>query len=204
MEEGLGGSETQRLDGSQNLVQYDEGMSEEERDRRRHWRENIFAVGLVDVSWGSQSGLDLKRGCCCRCTASVCHAVGAGRVGNMAVLRQTREDNGRPKLQVVMGPFWPFVLFCTLPLILGVSAWTYAKGVFAHHHPAVFVAWLLLTASLVVSLLLVACRDPGILYRHATPVEEDWIWNDQGLTYRPKHARYDRDCAVVVENFDHT
>jgi hypothetical protein len=55
---------------------------------------------------------------------------------------------------------------------------------------------------------MVSWTNPGILYRQATVPEgeddQDWRWNDQAKTYRPNHARFDNECQVVVEGFDHT
>ena len=72
---------------------------------------------------------------CGCCSAMICSMLGAGRVGNMAVLRQSTEwvdemvqdENGettskrftRPRLDVVVGPYWPMLMFVTYPLILG-------------------------------------------------------------------------------------
>ena len=36
------------------------------------------------------------------------------------------------------------------------------------------------------------------------PPGEEWIWNDQALTFRPERAKYDVECAAVIEEFDHT
>jgi len=49
---------------------------------------------------------------CCPCTS---------RVGNMSVLLETREADGRRKLWLVAGPYWPMMLFISLPSILGLS-----------------------------------------------------------------------------------
>mmetsp|Transcript_21876 Transcript_21876/g.62345 ORF Transcript_21876/g.62345 Transcript_21876/m.62345 type:complete len:187 (-) Transcript_21876:277-837(-) len=47
-----------------------------------------------------------------------------------------------------------------------------------------------------------------VMYRYDERPEgeegQDWRWNDQAQTYRPKEARYDPECGVVVEGFDHT
>jgi DHHC palmitoyltransferase len=40
--------------------------------------------------------------------------------------------------------------------------------------------------------------------RHLESDNPDWIWNDQALTYRPLNAKYDSECACVIEGFDHT
>ena len=163
-------------------------------------------------------------GCLC-CSAMVCPLVGAGRVGNMAVLRSTTErveeieedlETGgtqvrkytRPKLLCVLGPYWPMLLFVTYPLILGVSAWAFRVAIAPGNKPFIVVlGWFALTMGLIVALALTGCRDPGILYRYSDPPpqnENNWRWNDQALTYRPRGAHFDTDTAVVVEEFDHT
>ena len=63
---------------------------------------------------------------------------------------------------------------------------------------------------------MISCRNPGILYRHSqqpqpppssdnnNTEEDEWRWNDQARSYRPKNARFDTECQVVIEGFDHT
>jgi hypothetical protein len=115
----------------------------------------------------------------------VCSCIGAGRVGNMAVLAQTIEEyhertinqvtgeesiqrKKRPKLLWVIGPYWTVNFFITFPLILGVSAWVgYRRIVYAH--VSIVISWTIGTFLLLFSLCMVSCRNPGILYRHAQP-----------------------------------
>eukprot|EP00523_Entomoneis_sp_CCMP467_P007287 CAMPEP_0168730154 /NCGR_PEP_ID=MMETSP0724-20121128/6587_1 /TAXON_ID=265536 /ORGANISM="Amphiprora sp., Strain CCMP467" /LENGTH=335 /DNA_ID=CAMNT_0008777089 /DNA_START=34 /DNA_END=1041 /DNA_ORIENTATION=- len=166
-------------------------------------------------------------GCLC-CSAMLCPYFGAGRVGNMVVLRSTMEkveevdedlETGevhvrrytRPKLLCVLGPYWPMLLFVTYPLILVVSGWAYYVAIRPENgvskpFPIVF-GWTVLTAGLIVALALTGCRDPGILYKHDKPPaqhENSWRWSDHTQTYRPRGAHFDADTAVVVEEFDHT
>jgi hypothetical protein len=99
----------------------------------KQWREGHFATGVMDGTW-DEAYAKYKRNpkdecfsmsdddgtpCLC-CSAMACSAIGAGRVGNMAVLKQSTEwveeeevdENGestarrftRPKLDVVVGP----------------------------------------------------------------------------------------------------
>jgi hypothetical protein len=207
---------------------------EREAAKIKHWKDSPFAVGLVEVSWndefsrGSFSGMSQididpdSAGCNC-CSSFCCGRLGAVRVGNMAVLKQTQEwveeveedeETGeqktrrftRPKLQWMMGPYWPMLIFITYPLIFGVSFWTMISAI-----PSVpFIlqlVWAVCTMGLIYALAMTAFRDPGILYRHDKPPpqsENSWRWNDTAQTYRPRGAFYDPDCAVVVEGFDHT
>jgi hypothetical protein len=195
----------------------------------------------------------------------LCTLLGAGRVGNMAVLRQTtewveevvvedddqdddddddeeevdddddtddEEELGRgrrrrhprhssatsktttrrytrPRLDFVVGPYWPMLCCVTYPLILGVSFWTLVGVILApgRLHVLVVMLWTLCTVGLIVALGLTAFRDPGILYRYQRPPpqsENQWRWSDVALTYRPRGAVYDPDTAVIVEEFDHT
>ena len=153
----------------------------------------------------------------------VCGCLGAGRVGNMAVLAQSIEDfeaevldadtgqmttirKQRPKLLWVVGPYWTVNLFITFPLIFGISGWIcYQRIVMSNY--IVIVTWSIGTFLMVFSLCMISCRNPGILYRHSQippTVEEEWRWNDQARTYRPASSRFDSECQVVVEGFDHT
>jgi len=129
----------------------------------------------------------------------------------------------RPRLMCVLGPYWPVTIFFTVPFLVCLSVWATYKAVLSLNW-YVTGASLILNTSLFLALFLVSCRDPGILYRHNTaPVstepdqeggsqqgknvshrnDDAWTWNDQAQTYRPPHAKYDPECAVVVENFDH-
>lgn len=158
-----------------------------------------------------------------------------GRVGNMIILFQTipspnNLENGiiggddirrssRPVLHCVAGPYWMVLVCITLPLIFGLST-VVATTSIANCHWMVIATWSFCNVMLLVSLLNVSCRDPGILYRYTeipqvqqqqsnynnngnTAVQENWVWNDQALTYRPKSALYDNDCAVIIDGFDH-
>eukprot|EP00560_Eucampia_antarctica_P005699 CAMPEP_0197835250 /NCGR_PEP_ID=MMETSP1437-20131217/25202_1 /TAXON_ID=49252 ORGANISM="Eucampia antarctica, Strain CCMP1452" /NCGR_SAMPLE_ID=MMETSP1437 /ASSEMBLY_ACC=CAM_ASM_001096 /LENGTH=332 /DNA_ID=CAMNT_0043440529 /DNA_START=27 /DNA_END=1025 /DNA_ORIENTATION=+ len=222
----------------------------------RHWRDNPYAAGLVEVTWtdeltrNSHHDEDETNGpnreCCsdaasesidptCGCLIAsgyVCSKIGAGRVGNMAILKERivleEGEKGaqirKRKIDLIVGPYWPMMLCITYPLILGFSLYT---GVSAIPRASMIVTfiWLLCTAALCFSLFSVACRDPGILSRFDKPPTEeeilklgygakklirgsnasqDWRWNDQAQTYSPRAASYDPDCAVVIEEFDHT
>ena len=205
--------------------------------RVKQWRESPFAIGLTEPTWMEESqkpckprraygDSELERdhtGCLC-CSAWICSRLGAQRVGNMSVLKSSEEiveevtvdeESGeavsrtfsRPVIQVVVGPFWPMLIFITYPLIFAAS-WYTIKLISKGTVPLVLVVvWALCTVSLVVSLALTACTDPGILYKYPTPPPQDentWRWTDQAVSYRPRRAQYDPDCAVVVEGFDHT
>jgi hypothetical protein len=207
---------------------------EREEARIKHWRDSPFAAGLVNVSWrdeGSkgtcgglmQENVDPDSGGCLCCSSLVCGGIGAGRVGNMAVLSQSNEwveeveedeETGeqkvrrftRPTLHFVVGPYWPMLVCVTYPLILGVSMWTLLSAI-PGKHVFLQLLWLVCTVGLIYALAMTAFKDPGILYKHNEPPpqsENDWRWNDSAQSYRPRGAFYDPDCAVVVEGFDHT
>lgn len=202
----------------------------------QHWRESPFAVGQVGVTWEEECTSehlccdqqccrdDVDANCCICCSGLVCAKLGAGRVGNMAVLKHSMEwvehveqdeETGeetvirkyqRPRLDCVVGPYWPMLLCVTYPLIFGVSLWTLLIAM-PSKHILVKLFWGFSTLALIYALAKTACTDPGILYRHPHPPpqeENQWRWSDQGQTYRPRGAYFDTDCAVVVEEFDHT
>lgn len=201
----------------------DEGIRSEivvvddDNEMIRHWKESPFAVGLTKATWA-----DEDIGCCellrnftpITLSACFCSKVGAGRVGNMIVLAQRMEEyrdeatgrtRRRPRLLWVMGPYWMVMLCITLPVFTVLSFWTiYTELLDA---PLVIViAWAICTCVLFLALFMVSCKDPGIIYRHDAPPngeENSWRWNDQALTYRPASAKYDTECAAIVERFDH-
>jgi hypothetical protein len=276
--------------------------TEREQAKLRHWKESEHAAGLVEVTWGDELEAYRKKGCCCPdreamvhnmfqeeidpgcgciyLSALICSRFGAGRIGNMAVLKERyvmveaenddyddeyedgnradgfvddddeevltihqRNNSTNPRgttakestkakklvrkreIQLVVGPFWPMLLFITYPLIFGVSAFTLYSSL-PGQPLIVQIVWALLTLQLIRSLFNTGFRDPGILHRRTKPprAKDDtdndlatrkigfrwgnengqWRWSDQAQSYRPKNSMYCPDCKVVVEEFDHT
>jgi len=196
----------------------EEFVVERESAKMRHWKESPYAVGLVEPTWHDERQRRNMRptaiGCiscpeeieptcgCLYLSGIVCTKLGAGRVGNMAVLKETSVGD-RTKIQLVVGPYWPMLLCVTYPLIFGVSAWTAVEAI-PHQNIIVVFIWATLTFGLIYSLFNVGFRDPGILQRHSEAPADGWRWNDQAQTFRPRGAIYDSDCAVIIEEFDHT
>jgi len=210
----------------------DSGIDLTEGPKIRHWKDSEFAVGCVNVTWEDDRPswwcnhtpdesvtVDRKLAL----SAIVCGCLGAKRVGNMAILAQSTESviedicdpntgamttrsRERPKLLWVIGPYWSVNLFITFPLIFGVSGWICYSRIL-DSNLAVIITWSIGTFLMVFSLCMISCRNPGILYRHPQipgGAQGDWRWNDQARTYRPASARFDSECQVVVEGFDHT
>lgn len=276
--------------------------TEREQAKLRHWKESEHATGLVEPTWGNELEAYRKKGCCCPdreamvhnmfqeeidpgcgciyLSALICSRIGAGRIGNMAVLKERyvmveaeddEDDNDedeqervdgfvddddeegltihqhnnsnnprgpttkkstkakqlvrKREIQLVVGPFWPMLLFITYPLIFGVSAFTLYSGV-PGKPLYVQIVWALLTLQLIRSLFNTGFRDPGILQRRTKPPRAkdvsdndlttrsigfrwgnengQWRWSDQAQSYRPKNSMYCPDCKVIVEEFDHT
>ncbi len=277
--------------------------TEREQAKLRNWKESEHAAGLVEPTWGNELEAYRKKGCCCPdreamvhnmfqeeidpgcgciyLSALICSRIGAGRIGNMAVLKERyvmveaedddNEDNDedeqervdgfvvdddeegftihqhsnsnnargtttkkstkakqlvrKREIQLVVGPFWPMLVFITYPLIFGVSAFTLYSGL-PGKPLYVQIVWALLTLQLIRSLFNTGFRDPGILQRHTKPPRAkdvsdndlatrsigfrwgnengQWRWSDQAQSYRPKNSMYCPDCKVIVEEFDHT
>jgi hypothetical protein len=242
-------------------------LSEREHSKLRHWKESDYATGLVEPSWADEWEVYKKAKCCgCGCiylSALICSRFGAGRIGNMAVLKERYvmveaenddyddeyEDGNRAdgfvdddddeevltihqrnitsktptqlvrkrEIQLIVGPFWPLLIFITYPLIFGMSAFTLYRG-FPGKPLGVQMLWALLTLQLIRSLFNTGFRDPGIVPRRKRPpsVRDKkigsrfekksgrWKWDDRVHSYRPNNATYCTDCKVVVEDFDHT
>jgi len=224
-------SKTDDLEGQE--VKQKKGNEQESLDPRerklQHWRNSIYAVGCVNIDWKDENPFRShppghKRNDQMSWSGVVCGSclTGAGRIGNMAIFYTTTEEyesvetneageervvkRKRPRPVCMVGPYWPINLCLTWPLVLGISGWTLVTRVI-HQNIVVIITWSLCTFAMCVSLLLVACANPGIQYRHeeAPAGEEgDWRWNDQAKTYRPSTARFDTECQVVIEAFDHT
>lgn len=165
-----------------------------------------FAIGASKLTWADDDirCSSLFRQCTMKhFTSCLCSKLGASRVGNMVVLREAKDDTGRPRLLCVLGPFWPVLICVTLPAFVLLHIWM-AFTILRKQHVAVVVIWAVVGVTMFVSLCCVSCRDPGILYRHREKPCEDWVWNDQAFTFRPAGAKYDSECGVIVENYDHT
>jgi len=191
-------------------------LSAEEAARQRkldHWKNSPFAVGCVNPTWKDDSPFadkGVEKDFKMSWSATCCGCLGADRIGNMAVCCKGMEEYGedgrkRPFYRCFFGPYWPVNFGLTWPLILGISGFTYWRSV-QHQHIAVIISYSIMIFLMCFSLAMVAFSNPGILYRHSEEPEgeTDWNWNDQARTYRPPKARFDRECAVVVEDFDHT
>eukprot|EP00535_Pseudo-nitzschia_heimii_P010508 CAMPEP_0197174372 /NCGR_PEP_ID=MMETSP1423-20130617/922_1 /TAXON_ID=476441 /ORGANISM="Pseudo-nitzschia heimii, Strain UNC1101" /LENGTH=257 /DNA_ID=CAMNT_0042623295 /DNA_START=55 /DNA_END=825 /DNA_ORIENTATION=+ len=176
--------------------------AESDQIRTKQWQESYFARGCTLSTWEAEyvqlkengwkgecskmmDGKDKNPVPCGCCSAIICSALGAGRVGNIAVLKQTNEwvteevpdeENGgtkterstRPRLDFVVGPYWPMLCMVTYPLILGVSAVTLVTAI-PKTNPLIALLWSICTIGLVVALAMTAFRDPGILPRYTNP-----------------------------------
>ena len=130
--------------------------------------------------------------------------------------RRRRRRRMRPKLVCVVGPYFIITATLTIPVLLGLTFWTFYRTMWDvddddELHVAVIVTWAFSSFAMFLSLFKAACSDPGILYRHpripSSLRQRDapqWRWNDQALTYRPPGARFDPEVQAVVEQFDHT
>lgn len=98
------------------LLSIDHSEPEHEQTKLRHWRESFYATGLVEPTWSDEWEVyRRKKKCCdwgcCGCiypSAVVCSWLGAGRIGNMAVLKERYimveiEDEDEENLEQVNG-----------------------------------------------------------------------------------------------------
>jgi len=239
--------------------------AERETNKVNYWRDNYYATGLVEPTWNDElcrmvgrpenaedDSNGPNRSCCedvasqeidptCGClicSAFVFSKFGAGRIGNMAVLKEssvmvevpldTEEDEEnndggglttdrtklehQRKIEIILGPYWPCLIFVTFPLVIGVSLLTAFKAVFIPGQILlVQVFWTLSSVGLLYSLFEVGCRDPGIVHKTRERPSavlgnrfDEWNWNDKAQSFKPRGAIYDPDCAVVIDQFDHT
>lgn len=190
------------------------------------WFDSCYATGFTKATWKDET-LGWRETCLTcwsgsarahiLCTALFCQR--AGRVGNMVVLRETMDHNHieeedddeqrqqqqqRRKLRWVVGPYWMITVCLTVPGLVGYALLAGFSRNIWDQSPVWFYLWLCLNSLALFSLFQVSCSDPGIMYRHAEPKEESWLWNDQAMTYRPPHARFDPECGVMIAHFDHT
>jgi hypothetical protein len=176
------------------------------------WVEVVVAVDDEEANDSMKNGANLTSDQPLSTSAAAAATNGPPQpIATKTVLRRV----ARPRLDIVVGPYWPMLCGITYPLIFGMSGWTLYSGLWHAKSPAPLVVWLLfvtLTVGLIVSLALTAFRDPGILLRTRTLVPNphnphelaSWRWSDVADSYRPRDAWYDSDTAVIVEGFDHT
>jgi DHHC palmitoyltransferase len=190
-------------------------------ETQEHWLRSPFAVGPTKATWAEE-----KVDCCTlyrsivtrsrhvhlHFTAFLCSRTGAGRVGNMVVLWQRQDQvQGRgqtPRLVLVLGPFWMVSCFVTLPFFLAFSCTVFFCRIANKPCIGLLAPWIVVQALVLVALLCVSCRDPGILERHSEPFVDEsgqpYAWSSQAHTYRPLSSRYDPECGAVIDEFHHT
>lgn len=115
--------------------------------------------------------------------------------------------DGSPILMA--GPCWPFCMFVTVPMILGISAlvvyFLILDDSFANLPWWLVVIYVPAVCVVLLLLFCVSCRDPGLMER-VTDEEAGqggWFWNEQVGSYRPPGALYCRECGVLIQEYDH-
>ena len=149
----------------------------------------FFAVGKPN-----EGPCNVLTQCCCPCGKPL---------GNMVVLAESRAANGEIRLDCVVGPFWPVMLFVTFPLVVGISL-IVAVTCLPALNPGFAVGMVVLMLATAIALGKTATTDPGILHRHhEKPEGTNWIYSDQAETFRPRGAMYCSECNVIIEEYDH-
>jgi hypothetical protein len=146
------------------------------------------------------------------------------RIGNLHVLWEApHRPDKRRQLYCVCGPYWRVMLCCTTPMVALPSG--AVLFCFAPHVPL----WLALltaatTLAVLVSLWKTSSTDPGLVVRRsenpAAPYDveaahgdanlaqprapKEWSWEDRTQSWRPRTAKFSRDCGVLVDEYDHT
>ena len=184
----------------------EEENDEEDDEIIKHWKSSKYAIGKGKATWSEElggGGTDSKTTNGIRIhliiSGLVCgsNLLNRERVGNMTILYQTGTQ-----LRWVAGPLWFRTVFVTVPLIVGISLALYFLFL------QCLGMWYIIVSSICLAyclfcLAMTSLSDPGIVRRHAEPLEEDWIWSDQALTYRSPKAKYDPLCAVMIDEYDH-
>lgn len=161
----------------------------------------------VSVRWESEQEQGTKGQTCCTGTTEDFHSsfcCCARRVGGMFFLCE--RSDGSPC--VVAGPCWPFCMFVTVPLILGLSGLT-AYFVILRKDAAMpkWFAYIYLpvVAITLMTLFGVSCRNPGLLERvtDEEAANGGWYWNEQVGSFRPPDSLYCRECKAIIQEYDH-
>eukprot|EP00622_Pseudochattonella_farcimen_P004070 FR739380.1.p1 GENE.FR739380.1~~FR739380.1.p1 ORF type:complete len:215 (+),score=8.62 FR739380.1:75-647(+) len=144
----------------------------------------------------------------------------------MSVLCECHDRmTGEPNICLVAGPYWPMMMFCTLPTIIIVACMVGAsvKGnlpmstVLGREFSPFDVIHKALSVYVVFALLRVGLTDPGLFRRvrrepprnfsgsgSQDPEGHKWVFSGQGRSWKPPRALYSRDCNVIIRGFDHT
>ena len=89
--------------------------SECDSPQRRGEDENFVAPPFEFAVGPNPSG-----GPCGMCSTICCPRSCTTRVGNLVVLKETKNGAGERQLDCVVGPFWPVMVCITYPLIIGL------------------------------------------------------------------------------------
>jgi len=204
---------------SKNVDSYSSNIQQEHKISL--WKEGPYAAGLVEVSWNDERtkyskikdylSEDENHTCKIEIMSSyICPLFNAGRIGNMIILKDHIDEITNERvLDIVVGPYWFIAFFVTFPIILIFSLWIGRYAVFiSDTSPMMKLFWLVLFSLLIYFLFKTSCKDPGILKRCLEqPIDDKsnfWIWNEDAQSYRPQEAKYDVDCAVIIDGLDHT
>jgi hypothetical protein len=159
----------------------------------------------ISTQWERENEANGGKAKCCTGTMEDCYGgfcCFSRRVGSMFFLWE--KSDGSPI--VVAGPCWPFCVFITVPLIIGLSSLTLYYCILDENAPLPF-WWVYiycpLMAFTLISLFFVSCRDPGLMERQTETTEESFLWNEQVGSFRPPGAMYCRECKVVIQDYDH-
>lgn len=126
------------------------------------------------------------------CPAAMCPC--GERIGNMVVLHESESELGR-SLWVVAGPFWPVMVFFTLPAVIGLS-YLVSSTLLADTSAWALGGYWMLSLWTCGCLLVAGLTDPGIVpyYPRPPPGREGWPFSQQAKSFRPPKALYSRDC----------
>jgi len=157
------------------------------------------------------------------------------QLGNMVVICEsyhttsTTSTNGeRVRVpSMIAGPYWPFCMFFTVPLIVSLSGLTLYYCILSEDAKLptwfayIYCPLILMT---LISLFMTSCRDPGLrprlhtntnIYNTQQPPQQEnqyqdeeedttsFIWNEQVASYRPPNAMYCKECKVLIDGYDH-
>jgi hypothetical protein len=92
---------------------------------------------------------------------------------------------------MIAGPCWPFCIFVTVPLIVGISLLVVFFVIEDYGLPQYMLyVYCLVVVFTLVALYCVSCRDPGLMERVTDEEagEGGWYYNEQVASFRPRKS----------------
>jgi len=133
-------------------------------------------------------------------TTRLCWLFRAHQLGNMYVLHEVVKNSGTRR-RLILGPQWQLLMILYVTLAVGTIV---IYGCVVPNTRTMQIAvGVGLSSITLVTLTVVALKDPGIVPRHTVPKGQAWTFCDRCDSFRPPHSVHCSRCNVCIEEYDH-